>query len=176
MVITAGMSIQDPRERPFDHRTQADQQHVRFNHPDSDFLSYVNLWNYLGEQRRERSSNQFRKMCRNEFLNYNRIREWQDIYEQLRRATKQLGFKPNTVPAKPDAVHLSLLSGLLSHIGMKDTPEKGREPRTRDGGRDGREQRDRRGTREYIGARQARFTIAPGSVLAKNPPNWVMAG
>jgi len=176
MVITAGMSIQDPRERPFDHRTQADQQHVRFNHPDSDFLSYVNLWNYLGEQRRERSSNQFRKMCRNEFLNYNRIREWQDIYEQLRRATKQLGFKPNTVPAKPDAVHLSLLSGLLSHIGMKDTPEKGREPRGRDGGRDGREQRDRRGTREYIGARQARFTIAPGSVLAKNPPNWVMAG
>ena len=181
MVITAGMSIQDPRERPFDHRTQADQQHARFNHPDSDFLSYVNLWNYIGEQRRERTSNQFRKMCRNEFLNYNRIREWQDIVEQLRRATKQLGFTANTADAEPDAVHLSLLSGLLSHIGMRDTHDRGRGPRGRDGGRaggsdGGREQRDRRGTREFIGARQARFTIASGSVLAKNPPNWVMAG
>ncbi|CAN5470450.1 hypothetical protein BH10ACT3_BH10ACT3_09100 [soil metagenome] len=177
MVITAGMSIQDPRERPFDHRPQADQQHARFKHTDSDFLSYVNLWNYIREQRRERTSNQFRKMCRTEFLNYNRIREWQDIYEQLRRATKQLGFKANTVEAKPDLVHMSLLSGLLSHIGMKDTPDKGREARSRDGGRDGgRDQRARRSTREYIGARQARFTITPGSVLAKNPPNWVMAG
>ena len=180
MVITAGMSIQDPRERPFDHRTRADQQHARFRYPDSDFLSYVNLWNYFSEQRRELTSNQFRKMCRNEFLNFNRMREWQDIYEQLRRATKQLGLTPNTVDAEPDVVHLSLLSGLLSHIGMLDTPGKGRRPggrdRVRDGGQDGGNQRDRRGSREYIGARQARFTIAPGSVLARNPPNWVMAG
>jgi len=176
MVITAGMSIQDPRERPFDHRTQADQQHARFKHPDSDFLSYLTLWNHLREERRERSSNQFRKMCRNEFLNYNRIREWQDIYEQLRRATKQLGFKPNTVDAEPDAIHLALLSGLLSHIGMKDTPDKVRGSRGRDGGKDGREPRDRRSSHEFIGARQARFAIARSSALAKNPPNWVMAG
>src|SRR5690606_9299477 len=85
MVIAAAMSIQDPRERPFDQRTRADQLHARFQHPDSDFLSYLNLWNYLREQRRERSSNQFRKMCRAEFLNFNRIREWQDLYDQLRR-------------------------------------------------------------------------------------------
>jgi ATP-dependent helicase HrpA len=176
MVITAAMSIQDPRERPFDHRTQADQLHARFKHPDSDFLSYVNLWDFLREQRRERSSNQFRKMCRNEYLNFNRIREWQDIYEQLRRATKQLGFQPNTVPAEPNAIHQALLSGLLSHIGMKDSPEKGRGSRSRDSAKDGRGPRDRRGTHEFIGARHARFAIAPGSALARNPPNWVMAG
>jgi len=174
MVITAAMSIQDPRERPFDHRTQADQFHARFNHPTSDFLTYLNLWDFLGEQRKERSANQFRKMCRNEFLNFNRIREWQDIHEQLRRATKALGFRANTVPAKPDAVHLSLLSGLLSHIGMKDTPE-GDGRSSRDRSRSDRD-RDRRASREFIGARNARFAIAPGSVLAKHPPDWVMVG
>ena len=173
MVITAGMSIQDPRERPFDQRTQADQLHARFRHADSDFLSYLVLWDHLREQRRERSSNQFRKMCRNEFLNFNRIREWQDIYEQLRRATRSLRFAPNTVAAEPDDIHQALLSGLLSHIGMKDTPDKARGSRGRDGGRDGRE---RRATVEFIGARQARFAIARGSAVAKNPPNWVMAG
>ena len=111
-------------------------------------------------------------MCRNEFLNFNRIREWQDIYEQLRRATKTLGFKPNTVPASADAVHLSLLSGLLSHIGMKDTPAKDARPGRTERGRPERDGRDRRATREFIGARNARFTIAPASVLAKHPPTW----
>ena len=172
MVIAAAMSIQDPRERPFDHRTQADQHHARFKHPDSDFLTYLNLWDHVREQRRELSSNQFRKLCRREFLNYNRIREWQDLYEQLRRAAKQLGYRPNTEPAEPDRIHLALLSGLLSHVGMKDTADKDRAARTRDA----RGPRDRRPVREFIGARQARFAIASGSALSKNPPNWVMAG
>ncbi|MBX7068743.1 MAG: ATP-dependent RNA helicase HrpA [Microthrixaceae bacterium] len=172
MVITAAMSLQDPRERPFDHRAQADQSHARFNHPTSDFLTYLNLWDYVREQRQERSSSQFRKMCRQEFLNFNRVREWQDLYEQLRRATKSLGFKANTVAAQPDAVHLSLLSGLLSHIGMKDQPDD-RPSNQRERART---ERDRRATREFIGARNVRFTIAPGSVLAKRPPTWVMAG
>ena len=176
MVIAAGMSIQDPRERPFDRRTQADQLHARFKHPDSDFLGYVNLWDHIREQRRERSSNQFRRMCRDEFLNHNRIREWQDVYDQLRRASKPLGFTPNHDPAEPDVIHLSLLSGLLSHVGMKDTPEKGRGTRGRDGGRDTTRPGQRRSATEFIGARQARFAIASGSVLSRNPPNWVMAG
>ncbi len=173
MVIAAGMSIQDPRERPFDQRTQADQLHARFKHPDSDFLTYVNLWNHLREQRRERSSNQFRKMCRKELLNYNRIREWQDVYEQLRRSAKQLGYSPNTTEAEPDLIHLSLLSGLLSHVGMKDTPDQRRDRRDRS---DGRDRRGKRPMVEYVGARQARFAIAAGSVLSKHPPKWVMAG
>lgn len=172
MVIAAAMSIQDPRERPFDQRTRADQLHARFQHPDSDFLSYLNLWNYLREQRRERSSNQFRKMCRAEFLNFNRIREWQDLYDQLRRAARQLGFRPNTDDAAPDLIHLSLLSGLLSHVGVLDKPDEQRRAQPRD--RRGR--RDRRSVAEFVGARQARFAIAPGSSLAKNPPQWVMAG
>ena len=169
MVIAAAMSIQDPRERPFDHRAAADQSHARFAHPSSDFLTYVNLWDHVREQRRERSSNQFRRMCRTEFLNHNRIREWQDIYEQLRRATKALGFAPNSVPAEPDPVHISLLSGLLSHIGVQDTNE-----RRADGRSDG--STGRRAAREFLGARQARFALAPGSVLARHPPSWVMAG
>jgi ATP-dependent helicase HrpA len=174
LVIAAAMSIQDPRERPFDERARADQLHARFNHPDSDFLTYVNLWNHLREQRRERSANQFRRMCRDELLNHNRIREWQDVHEQLRRAAKQLGFTPNSAEAEPDLIHLSLLSGLLSHIGMKEAPSpKGRSARGRDGGRQGK---DRRASAEFIGARQARFAIARGSVLTKHPPNWVMAG
>ncbi|NLA35490.1 MAG: ATP-dependent RNA helicase HrpA [Actinobacteria bacterium] len=176
MVIAAAMSIQDPRERPYDHRDAADQQHARFKHPDSDFLSYLNLWNYLAEQREERSGNQFRRMCRTEYLNYNRIREWHDIYGQLKRATKQMGFVPNTVPAGADQVHLSLLAGLLSHIGMRDNATdrnaagKGRDAERRV------DRRDRRASRDYIGARQARFTIAQGSSLTKNPPEWIVAG
>jgi ATP-dependent helicase HrpA len=174
LVITAAMSIQDPRERPFDERARADQLHARFDHPDSDFLTYVNLWNHLRGQRRERSGNQFRKMCRDELLNHNRIREWQDVHDQLRRAAKQLGFTPNTTEAEPELIHLSLLSGLLSHVGMKDTPaQKGRGARGRDGGNRGK---DRRTQAEFVGARQARFAIARGSVLARNPPNWVMVG
>ncbi len=171
MVIAAAMSIQDPRERPFDHRAQADQSHARFNHPTSDFLTYINLWNYLREQRRDHTGNQFRRMCRSEFLNHNRIREWQDLYEQLRRSTQQLGLSPNTEPAEADSIHRSLLSGLLSHVGMLIKPDTRRGPQ-QGARRDGRAQR----AREFVGARQARFTIAPGSVLAKNPPNWVMAG
>ncbi len=178
VIIASAMSIQDPRERPLEQRTQADQLHARFRHPDSDFLSYLELWHHLTEQRRARSSNQFRKMCRNEFLNFNRIREWQDLHEQLRRATKQLGFQANAVDAEPDAIHRSLLAGLLSHVGMKDRTDKGRGPRGRDASRDdgGRDRRDRRGSHEFIGARHARFTIAPGSALSRNPPTWVMAG
>jgi len=175
MVIAAAMSIQDPRERPFDHRAQAEQSHARFNHPTSDFLTYVNLWDHLRDQRRERSGNQFRKMCRTEFLNHNRIREWQDVYEQLRRTTGQLGLSANTEPAEPDAIHRSLLSGLLSHVGMLIKPDTRRDPQ-QGAPRNGRGERERRTAREFIGARQARFTIASGSVLAKNPPNWVMAG
>ena len=153
MVIASAMSIQDPRERPMEQRPAADASHARFAHPTSDFLSYLNLWNHLEQERRERSSNQFRKMCRQEFLNHNRIREWRDIYSQLLRTARTLGFRPNTVDASADQIHLSLLAGLLSHIGVKDSSG-----------------------REFIGARQARFSIAAGSSLHKNAPAWVMAG
>ncbi|MFD1538070.1 ATP-dependent RNA helicase HrpA [Nonomuraea guangzhouensis] len=159
MVIAAALSIQDPRERPVDKQQQADEKHRRFADPESDFLSYLNLWNHLREKQRELSSSAFRRLCKSEFLNYLRVREWQDIYSQIRQS---LGAQPNSAQADPQQVHASLLVGLLSHIGVKDVMEK----RAPDG---------RRPMQEYIGARNARFAIFPGSALARKQPQWVMS-
>lgn len=159
MVIAAALSIQDPRERPADKQQQADEKHRRFADPESDFLAYLNLWNYLRDKQQELSSSAFRRLCKAEFLNYLRVREWQDIYSQIRQT---LGVQPNSTPAAPLAVHTSLLVGLLSHLGVKDVMDK----RSGDG---------RRPIQEYIGARNARFAIFPGSSLAKKQPQWVMS-
>jgi ATP-dependent RNA helicase HrpA len=152
IVIVAALSIQDPRERPAEKRQQADQQHARFADETSDFLAYLNLWRYLREQQRELSGNQFRKRCHAEFLHYLRVREWQDLAGQVRAAAREVGVKLNQTEADPEQVHVALLSGLLSHIGMRDTK-----------------------TRDYQGARNARFAIFPGSGLARKQPSWVMA-
>ena len=154
LVIAAALSIQDPRERPVDKQAQASQSHARFVDKDaqSDFLTYLKLWDYIKDKQQELSSNQFRKLCKNEFLHYLRIREWQDLHSQLRQSIRDLDVVPNSVAAHPQAVHRALLAGLLSHLGMYD-PEK----------------------REYLGARNARFAIFPGSSLFKKSPRWVMA-
>jgi ATP-dependent helicase HrpA len=152
MVIAAALSIQDPRERPVDSRAAADEHHRRFVDPRSDFLSLLRLWDYLRQRQKELSSNQFRKMCRAEFVNYLRVREWQDIYSQLRQVASGLGVHVNREPGQPDRIHMALLAGLLSHIGMRGSD-----------------------SREYQGARGARFAISPGSTLFANPPSWVMA-
>ncbi|WP_031185083.1 MULTISPECIES: ATP-dependent RNA helicase HrpA [Streptomyces] len=165
MVIAAALSIQDPRERPADKQAQADQQHARFKDETSDFLAFLNLWRYVREQQKERGSSSFRRMCKQEYLNFLRIREWQDIYTQLRTVAKQMGIHVNDADdaAPDDRVHVSLLAGLLSHIGMKDVKEAGG-----DGGRS-------TGKNEYVGARNARFAIFPGSALFKKPPRFVMS-
>ncbi|MFD9192824.1 ATP-dependent RNA helicase HrpA [Streptomyces phaeochromogenes] len=159
MVIAAALSIQDPRERPAEKQTQADQQHARFKDETSDFLAYLNLWRYVREQQKERGSSSFRRMCKQEYLNFLRIREWQDIYTQLRTVAKQMGLHLEEPAAGTDApdqqVHLSLLAGLLSHIGMKDVKEGAKN--------------------EYLGARSAKFAIFPGSALFKKPPRFVMS-
>jgi ATP-dependent helicase HrpA len=152
MIIAAALSIQDPRERPAEKQQAADQQHARFVDKDSDFQAYLNLWEYLREKQKALSTNQFRKLCRTEYLNYLRVREWQDIYSQLRQMAKPLGITLNTTPAEPQRVTTSLVAGLLSHIGLKD-PAKG----------------------DYLGARGARFSIFPGSALFKKQPRWVMS-
>ncbi len=166
MVIAAALSIQDPRERPADKQTQADQQHARFRDETSDFLAFLNLWRYLREQQKERGSSSFRRMCKQEYLNFLRIREWQDIYTQLRTVAKQMGIHLNDEDAPADRIHISLLAGLLSHIGMKDVKEsKDSGPGARrDGGRG-----------EYLGARNAKFAIFPGSALFKKQPRFVMS-
>ncbi|MFG2095787.1 ATP-dependent RNA helicase HrpA [Streptomyces sp. NPDC048612] len=153
MVIAAALSIQDPRERPADKQQQADQQHARFKDETSDFLAFLNLWRYVRERQKELSSSAFRRMCRGEFLNYLRIREWQDIYSQLRSVAKTMGIHLSEEDAAPDHIHTSLLSGLLSHIGLKDTEAKN----------------------DYLGARSAKFAVFPGSALFKKPPRWVMS-
>ncbi|MGA5410869.1 ATP-dependent RNA helicase HrpA [Streptomyces lavendulocolor] len=155
MVIAAALSIQDPRERPAEKQAQADQQHARFKDETSDFLAFLNLWRYVREQQKALSSSAFRRMCKSEYLNYLRIREWQDIYTQLRTVAKQMGIHLNEEDAPEDRVHVSLLAGLLSHIGMKDV---------KDGAKN-----------EYLGARSAKFAVFPGSALFKKPPRFIMS-
>ncbi|MFF6998787.1 ATP-dependent RNA helicase HrpA [Streptomyces sp. NPDC008313] len=155
MVIAAALSIQDPRERPAEKQAQADQQHARFRDETSDFLAFLNLWRYVREQQKERGSSSFRRMCKQEYLNFLRIREWQDIYSQLRTVAKQMGIQPNEDDAPDQQVHVSLLAGLLSHVGMKDVKEGAKN--------------------EYLGARSAKFAIFPGSALFKKPPRFVMS-
>jgi ATP-dependent helicase HrpA len=151
LVIAAALSIPDPRERPSDQEDAARQKHARFADEHSDFISYLNLWQYLREQRRERSGNQFRRMCREEFLHYLRVREWQDLAGQLRSIARDLGIVESHEPAPAERIHAALLAGLLSHVGLREGE-----------------------SREYSGARNSRFVLAPGSVLTKRPPRWIV--
>ncbi len=159
LVLVAAMSIQDPRERPADKEAQAAQSHARFTDDRSDFASLLTLWRYLKTQQKELSGSAFRRMCKNEYLHYLRIREWQDLHAQLRRATRSSRIDPDLATAARDAdpdwdtIHRALLSGLLSHVGVRDEVK-----------------------REYLGARGARFGINPGSTLFRKKPEYVMAG
>jgi ATP-dependent helicase HrpA len=168
LIITAGLSIQDPRERPADAREAADAMHARFAAAGSDFLAFLALWEYLNERQRELSGSAFRRLCRREYLHYLRVREWQDVHGQLRQAARDIGIRAagdRAAAPDPDGsadrVHMTLLAGLLSHIGMQDTEQK--------------RERTRRGPAEFAGARGARFAIFPDSALARKPPRWVMA-
>lgn len=161
IVIAAALSLQDPRERPAEMQAQADQQHARFKAEGSDFLTWLNLWRYLKKQQKELSSSAFRRMCKREFLNYLRVREWQDFESQLRQVCKEMDIQVGHPADNPDAdgIHQALLSGLLSHIGLLEVRERGE-----------------RGMREYLGARGAKFAIFPGSGLHRKNPQFLMAG
>ena len=165
LIIAAALSIQDPRERPLEAQEAADAAHRRFASPDSDFTAFLSLWDYLRERQAELSSSAFRRMCRAEYLNYLRVREWQDLHGQLRRLAADVGVAVDSTSSERTVVHVSLLAGLLSHIGMKAEPVLA--PATRSGGR--------RPRAEYLGARNARFAIFPGSGLARKPPDWLVA-
>ena len=152
MVIVAALSIQDPRERPQEKQQSADDKHRRFADKKSDFLAFLNLWHYLQEQQKTLTKNQFRRLCQKDYLNYLRVREWQDIYHQIRLTIREMGLPINSEPAKYQQIHTALLSGLLSHIGMKEAEKH-----------------------QYLGARNAHFAIFPNSVLFKKQPKWLMA-
>ncbi|MGK2930071.1 MAG: ATP-dependent RNA helicase HrpA [Acidimicrobiales bacterium] len=168
MVIAAALSIQDVRERPPDKEQEAAQSHARFKVPGSDFLTFIALWDHLKERQRVLSSNRFRREVRSEFLHYVRIREWQDVYTQLRQVARSLKIDINRQAAGEDDIHRSLLAGLIGNVGQRDDPRSGaQEPPGRKPGRPA--------SVEFVGTRSARFSIGRGSVLAKNPPKWVMA-
>ena len=166
IVIAAALSLQDPRERPAELKAQADQQHARFKAEGSDFLTWLNLWRYVKEQQRELSSSAFRRMCKREFLNWLRVREWQDFESQLRQVCKEMKIKVGQTADLPDAdgIHQALLAGLLSHIGLLEERDRKDSARSRGG------------PREYLGARGARFAIFPGSGLHRKNPQFLMAG
>ncbi|MGY1782455.1 ATP-dependent RNA helicase HrpA [Geodermatophilus sp. SYSU D01036] len=166
LVVAAGLTIQDPRERPTEHQQAADQMHARFADEHSDFLTLLNLWRYLTEQQEALSGSAFRRTVKREFLHYLRIREWQDLHGQLRSTARRLGMTPGSLAAEPDerGITTALLAGLLSQVGLQVEDLAGRKDASR-----------RRGGREYLGARGARFVIAPGTPLAKKPPRWVVA-
>ncbi len=178
LIIVSALSIQDPRERPHEKQQLSDEKHNRFKNKQSDFVSLLNLWQYVSEQKKTLKQNQFRKLCQREFLSYVRIREWQDIFSQLKLTLKEQKIAltsvdyrfsmPNVQQAQEAAsatdkakeseqdsalmpVHQALLSGLLSHIGQQDE------------------------NREYKGARGMKFFIFPGSALTKKSPKWLMS-
>ena len=167
MVLAAALTIQDPRERPADVRAEADAVHARFVDDTSDFSSFLLLWDYINEQQAALSSSQLRKMCHREFINYLRIREWQDLFAQLREMGRTAnihasGGRDINASAHEVDIHKSLLTGLLSHVGVKEEREKDSKGRTR-------------GPREYLGARGTKFAIFPGSGLFKKGPDWVLS-
>jgi ATP-dependent RNA helicase HrpA len=198
LVIAAALSVQDPRERPTEQRQAADEKHARFagewtaggstlDAAGSDFLAFLNLWRYVAQRRDELSGNRFRRLLREEFLHYLRIREWQDLHAQLRQAARSAGLTLNDSdavathpagaassagfqPVQADRIHTAVLSGLLSQIGLRDDgADTGADRRSGDRGGRGAT------GREFLGARGARFMIFPGSPLARKPPRWVMA-
>ena len=167
MVLAAALTIQDPRERPADVRAEADAMHARFVDDTSDFSSFLLLWDYINEQQAALSSSQLRKMCHREYINYLRIREWQDLFAQLREMGRTAnihasGGRDINASAHEIDIHKSLLSGLLSHVGVKEEREKDSKGRNR-------------GPREYLGARSTKFAIFPGSGLFKKSPDWVLS-
>jgi ATP-dependent helicase HrpA len=174
LVIAAALSIQDPRERPSDNQQAADTAHRRFTQPESDFLTFVALWDYLAERQRELSGSAFRRLCRAEFLNYLRVREWQDLHGQLSSLSRDLGIDPKTSSSERVRVHTALLAGLLSQVGMKMVLTPGK-PVTGRPGAPGGQERGRRPLPEYLGARGTKFAVFPGSGLARKPPDWIIA-
>ncbi len=151
LVIVAVLESADPRDRPLEQRQSADQKHALFRDERSDFLSHLNLWRVFGEQARHLSQKKLRRWCREHFLSWTRMREWRDIHRQLQDQAHALGLRSNAEPAGYEAIHQALLTGLLGHLAMHEEKD------------------------EYLGARNLRFKLFPGSGLGKKRPRWLVA-
>jgi ATP-dependent helicase HrpA len=151
MIITTGLSIQDPRERPADKQQAADQAHAQWRDADSDFMSLLNLWHHFEAKRQTLSANQYGKYCRANYVSYLRMKEWRDLHHQVHSACRGLQLSENSKPADYATIHQALLSGLLGQVGIRQDKW------------------------EFAGTRNRKFFIFPGSGLSKKPPKWVMA-
>ena len=152
LVIAAALNIQDPRERPREAQQKADDLHRRFRDERSDFVGLLRLWEFVRDAEAKGTSN-LRRTCRDNFLSFLRVREWNEVHKQLSDIVRDLRLEPKAeAKGADDAFHRALLTGLLSKIGNY-RPEQ----------------------RSYIGAKQTRFMIHPSSGLAKKPPAWIMA-
>ncbi len=151
LVIIAGLSIQDPRERPQDKQQAADQAHAPFNDKESDFVTLLNVWNFYEEQRQELSQNQLKKVCQKSFLSWMRMREWRDIHRQLTLICREQKLTVNKDAASYEALHKAILAGLLGQVAVK--VEK----------------------KEYLATRNRKVLIFPGSKVAKTSPKWIVA-
>lgn len=150
LVVAAFLSIQDPRERPADRTEAADAAHSSFADERSDFIGVLNLW--AGSREVAVGGNRaLRRWCKEHFLSFVRMREWQDLHAQLAEIAASQRLLPNSDPAPSNLLHQAILAGFLGGIGVLD------EART------------------YLGARDVRFTIAPGTPLARRTPRWIVA-
>ncbi|WP_430231339.1 ATP-dependent RNA helicase HrpA [Nitrosomonas communis] len=153
LIIASALSLQDPRDRPFEKQEAADRAHEPFRDERSDFLSFLKLWEFFDEQLKHKKSNKkLIAQCQEHFISHRRMREWREIHGQLHTLVMELGFKPNQVPANYDEIHRALLAGLLGNIGFKSESEG-----------------------EYLGARGIKISIFPGSSLKKAKPKWIVA-
>jgi len=151
LIIVAGLAVQDPRERPPEDTAKADACHAKLSDSRSDFLFYLNLWRQLRRIEKEEGTRGCRRWCRDNFISWRRTREWQDVQLQLTGQCRAMRLHIGRAAADPVAVHRALLSGLLGLVARRD-----------------------RG-RSYLGARDTRLTLFPGSALAPRPPPWLMA-
>lgn len=152
LIVTAALNAQDPRERPRDAQQKADELHRRFRDERSDFVSLLRLWDFLKEAEKKGRGN-LRRVCRDNFISFLRVREWHEVHRQLEDVVRELRLRPRHAGGGgDDLLHRALLTGLLSKIGTWK-PEN----------------------RSYLGAKQTRFALHPSSALAKKPPAWVMA-
>ncbi len=152
LIIAAALALIDPRERPLDKKDAAEQFHQRFNDEKSDFISMLKLYEYVSSLQKTLSNSALRRQLKHEFISYLRVREWFDLHRQLKAACQGLQLEGNQLPADYEALHRSLLSGLLSQIGQQELSGH-----------------------EYKGARGVKFLIFPGSALAKKSPKWLCA-
>jgi len=171
LIIVAALSVQDPRERPLERQQQSDQFHKSYADKDSDFITLLNLWNLTAEQRHALSQNQFRKWCKRSFLSYMRLREWSEIYRQLKTVTKELQLKGSQQAADYGAIHKSLMTGLLSYISLKNDIDGADKSKPNLKNKTGQ----RRNLPRYLGQHNNKLDIFPGSGLSKKQPQWILA-